>query len=341
MANGPELLQGLPEKVPLIGGSIKEEVLWECTTCGACANVCPVGNEHLRDIIEMRRSLVMEHGRMPEIMSRAIRSLETRSRPFYGTGFSADDWKNGMSVPVFEAGKTEYLLWLGCSVIYEERAQKIARAMVRILETAGISFGVIEEPRCTGDPAKQMGNEFLFQEIAGQNIADFCELSINKIITLCPHCYHSFITYYPELGGVYEVIPHVVILKRILESGLLKIKRSAKTICYHDPCYLARHNGIVNAPRSVLAATAHVVEMPMNRKSSFLLRCRRRQILVGGRGAAHKSCGGAQQAIDTGAEILATACPFCLVMLTDGLKAITDDVQKVYDIAELVALQME
>lgn len=339
LEEGPDLLAGRPEKRALIGGVIKESVLWECTTCGACANVCPVGNEHLRDILEMRRYLAMEQGRLPEIMSRAVRSLETRSRPFYGTGFSADDWKEGMAVPVYEAGKTEYLLWLGCAVMYEERAQQIARAMVAILQAGGVSFGVLETPRCTGDPAKQMGNEFLFQELAAQNIADFEEMEIRKIITLCPHCYHSFNNDYTELGGNYEVIPHVLMIQRLLASGSISVQTSASTICYHDPCYLSRHNGLVEEPRAVIASTAALVEMPRNRKGSFCCGAGGGNFWSEEEGERINQAR-AKQAVDTGADLVATACPFCLVMLTDGMKAFTDE-KKIYDIAELVAEQMQ
>ena len=257
------------ERIELIGASIAQDELWQCTTCGACANVCPVGNEHLRDIIEMRRYLMMEKGQVPELPGRAIKSLEAREHPFFGTSAGKKDWQKGIDVPIFEKGETEYLLWIGCSTIYEERAQKIARSMVNILLGSGVSFGILEDSRCSGDPAKQMGNEFLFNELALKNIEEFSSLGVKKIITLCPHCYHSFTHYYPELGGIYDVFPHVLFIRMLVESRKLQIRKNSKIFVYQDPCYLARHNDIVEEPRDLISKLGNLVEMKRNRKSSF------------------------------------------------------------------------
>ena len=342
-ANGSRLLsesrQGGEEadRVALIGDSIAVDELWQCTTCGACANVCPVGNEHLRDIIEMRRYLMMEEGEVPDLLGRAVKSLEARNHPFFGTGAGPGDWRKGKDVPVFEEGKTEYLLWIGCAVIYEERAQKIARSMVDILEQAGVSYGILKEHRCTGDPAKQMGNEFLFNELAMQNIEEFSGMGVKKIITLCPHCYHSFMHYYPDLGGTYDVIPHSLMLQRLIESEKLKLTKNSKTITYHDPCYLARHNNILEGSRQAISALGELVEMPRNGKASFCC--------GGGGGNYWAEEEGtrinqtrAEEAFETDADVIATACPFCLLMLTDGMKKFTDD-DLVFDIAELISSQ--
>ena len=339
--NGPKLLSTPNEnwkeieRVDLIKDSIGKDVLWQCTTCGACTNVCPVGNEHLRDIIEMRQYQMMEEADVPELAGKAIRSLEARGHPFFGTAAGRKDWQTGLEVPTFEAGVTEYLLWLGCSIIYEERAQKIARAMVNILQKAGVSFGVLEDTRCTGDFAKQMGNEFLFNELAQQNIKDFSSFGVKKIITMCPHCFHSFKHYYPELGGTYEVIPHVLFIKMLIKSGKLEVKKNSIKITYHDPCYLARHNGIIDEPRKIISEIGNLVEMPRNRNSGFCC--------GGGGGNYWAEEDGtrinqvrAKEAFDTASDVIATACPFCLLMITDGLKSFSDE-QKVYDIAELIS----
>ncbi len=343
-ANGPRLLAAPQEtwneieRINLIGDSISEDELWQCTTCGACANVCPVGNEHLRDIIEMRRYLIMEEGRVPELAGKAIKSLEARGHPFFGTGTGKQDWQKGLDVPIFEKGKSEYLLWIGCSIIYEERAQKIARAMVDILHKAGVSFGILKDSRCTGDPAKQMGNEFLFNELALQNIEDFSTLNVEKIITMCPHCYHSFVHYYPELGGTYEVIPHIVMIKRLMETHRLEINDGSSKITFHDPCYFARHNDILTEPRNIISKVGNLTKMPRDGKSSFC---------CGGGGGNYWAeeegtrinRARAQEALATGADMIATACPFCLLMMTDGLKGFTEE-EKVYDIAEIVCAHM-
>lgn len=327
------------ERAGLIGDDfIREEELWQCTTCGACANVCPVGNEHLRDIIELRRYLMMEEGKSTELMSKAIKSLEARQHPFFGTGSGPKDWRKGLDVPIFEQGNTEYLLWIGCSATYEERAQNIGRAMVNILKKTGVSFGILKEARCTGDPAKQMGNDYLFEELAMQNIEEFESLGIKKIITLCPHCYHSFTHYYPELGGSFEVIPHAVFIDSLMGTGKLKLQTGSETVCYHDPCYLGRHNEILDEPRNVVSGTGKLVEMSRNKNASFCC--------GGGGGNYWAEEEGtrinqvrAGEAFDTQADKIATSCPFCLLMMTDGLKKYTEE-QKAFDIAELIEMRM-
>lgn len=324
------------DRVKLVGDSIPEQVLWQCTTCAACANVCPVGNEHLRAILEMRRFQMMEEGKTTDLMGKAVKSLEARSHPFFGTGFGPNDWKKGLNVPFFEEGKTEYLLWIGCAISYEERSQNIARAMVEILEKAGVSFGILKNSRCSGDPAKQMGNEFLFSELATQNIEDFSGLGVKKILTMCPHCFNSFVNHYPEFGGTYEVIPHAVFIENLIQSGKLNLVKSKDAITYHDPCYLARHNDILAEPRKVLAAIGAIREMPRHGKANFC---------CGGGGGNYWAeeegtrinQARAKEAFDCGTEKIATACPFCLPMLTDGLKKYTEE-SKVFDIAELVSI---
>ena len=193
-----------------------EEALFACTTCTACMEACPACINQPKTILKFRQNLVMEQSRIPELMGKAMSSLEQRAHPFFGTGSGPNDWRKDLDVPIFAKGETEYLLWIGCSATYEERAQKIARAMVRILDKAGVSYGILEESRCTGDPAKQMGNEFLFSELAQMNIEEFNELGVNKIITLCPHCYNSFSRHYPPMGGTYTLIPHAVFIEQLI-----------------------------------------------------------------------------------------------------------------------------
>jgi len=287
----------------------------------------------------MRQYLLMERSEIPEIMGRAYRSLENRGHPFFGTTCGPNDWRKGIDVPVFEKGKTEYLLWIGCAVAYEERAQNVARAMVKLLKKANISFGILPETRCTGDPAKQMGSEFLFIEIAEQNIEYLTSLGVKKIITMCPHCYDSFVHYYPELGGDYQVISHVTMLKQLIDSGRLYAKNLGINITFHDSCYLGRHNRIFDEPRYVLSFLGDIIEMKRNRELSFCC--------GGGGGNYWAEEEGirinkerAREAFETGADIIATACPFCLLMLTDGIKGFTQE-KKVFDIAELLENYME
>jgi Fe-S oxidoreductase len=318
---------------------IKHSVIYSCTTCAACLEVCPVLINQPKAIMRMRQFLLMELSQIPETMGRAYRSLENRGHPFFGTGFGPKDWCRDMQVPIFEKGKTEYLLWIGCSTVYEERAQSIARATVRLLQKAGVSFGILPEVRCTGDPAKQMGSEFMFVEIAQQNIEYLDSLGVKKIITMCPHCYDSFVHYYPELGGEYEVIPHVLMIKNLIDSGRLHLKTKSLSITFHDSCYLGRHNRIFDEPRELLSRIGNLIEMKRNRENSFCC--------GGGGGNYWGEEEGtrinrerAKEAFETGADIVVTVCPFCLLMLTDGIKAFTQE-KKVFDVAELVENSIE
>ncbi|QTA92893.1 heterodisulfide reductase-related iron-sulfur binding cluster [Desulfonema magnum] len=332
------LQQGKLEDESLVD-AVSSDAVFSCTTCAACMEACPVCINQPKTIMKLRQHLIMERSEIPELMGKAHSSLELRQHPFFGTGAGQKDWRKDLEVPIFEAGKTEYLLWIGCSVTYEERAQKIAREMVNILDHAGVSYGILEEARCTGDPAKQMGNEFLFNELAEQNIEEFSELGVKKIITLCPHCYNSFVRHYSKLGGVYEVTPHSVFIKVLMESGKLNLTKSTKTICYHDPCYLGRRNNILDEPREVVSSIGELVEMPRNRRESFCC--------GGGGGNYWAEEEGTRinqvrtrEALDTNADVIATACPFCLLMITDGSKKFTEE-QKAFDIAELVSMQLK
>ncbi len=310
------------------------QAAFDCVTCAACMEACPVSISQPESILQLRRHFVMEQSQIPEVMGHAQKNLEGRQHPFVGTAASPDDWRRDLDVPLFEKGETEYLLWIGCAITYEERAQEIARATVRILQASAVSFGVLEQARCTGDPAKQMGNELLFVELAQQNIEDFEALGIEKIITLCAHCYNSFTRYYPELGGSYQVIPHAVLIQELIEAGKLRLARSEERVTFHDPCYLSRHNDIESEARGVLSAVGELVEMPRNRKQSFCCGAGGGNYW-GGEGGERINEVRSREALDTGAEKIATSCPFCLLMLTEGVSKHTDE-RRVFDIAELV-----
>jgi Fe-S oxidoreductase len=313
------------------------EAMFNCTTCAACVEACPVSNNPAEIIVEFRRHYVMDLSQMPDTMAAANRNLESRGHPFVGTSANPDDWRAGLAVPVFQAGKTEYLLWIGCSVIYEERTQEIARAMVKILNAAGVSYGILEEARCTGDPAKMMGNEIQFVEIAEANIEAFHEQQIQKVLTVCAHCYNSFDRYYPQLGADWQTIPHSVFIDQLIEDGALSIAfDEGDKITFHDPCYLARHNGIVDAPRKLVAAVGQLIEMPRNKENSFCCGAGGGNYWGGHGGTARISDVRVQEAFDTGADKIATSCSFCNLMLTSSASKHSES-RKVYDVAELVA----
>ena len=314
-----------------------KEAIFNCTTCAACVEECPVSNNPAEIILEFRRHYVMDLSEMPDTMAAANRNLESREHPFVGTSSNPEDWRKGLDVPFFEPGETEYLLWIGCSVTYEERAQEIARAMVKILEAAGVSYGIFEEARCTGDPAKMMGNEMQFVEIAEQNIEEFKEQQIQKVITMCAHCYNSFDRYYPELGADWQTIPHSVLIDELISQGKLTIaEKTNEKITFHDPCYLARHNGIVDAPRNVVSSIGQLIEMPRNQKESFCCGAGGGNYWGGQGGTARISDVRIKEAFDTGADKVATSCSFCNLMLTSSSTKHTEE-RKVFDVAELVA----
>ena len=329
------LEQGKTDDVSL-ADALGMQAMFDCTTCGACIEECPVSNKPAEAIVEVRRHFVMERSEMPPTMASAIRNMDARGHPFVGTSANPEAWRKGLSVPFFEPGKTEYLLWLGCSVIYEERAQQVARAMVKILDAAGVSYGILSTARCTGDPAKMMGNEIQFVEIAQTNIDEFNAMQIHKVITLCAHCFNSFDRYYPELGAQWETIPHVVLIEQLIREHKIAPVKTSETITLHDSCYLARQNDIVDETRTVISAVGNLVEMPRNRKNSFCCGGGGGNYWGGGGGTARISDVRSDEALATGAQKIATSCPFCLLTLTAGVGRHTAE-RKVHDLAELVA----
>ena len=331
------LAQGKIDDAQMID-DIGAEAIFDCTTCAACVEECPVSNSPAEIVLEMRRHLVMDRSEMPDSLAMVNRNLESRGHPFAGTAANPDDWKKGLDVPLFEAGETEYLLWLGCAVTYEERAQEVARAMVRILEAAGVSYGILGEARCTGDPAKMGGNEIQFVEMAQDNIEAFRERKIQKVITMCAHCYNSFDRYYPELGADWVTIPHAMLIEELIGQGRLQVERDeAELITFHDPCYLARHNDIVEEPRTVVSAVGKLIEMPRNKKEAMCCGAGGCNYWSTNKpGTPRISDVRTREAIDTGAAKIATSCSFCLLMLTSSATRDGPE-RKVFDIAELVA----
>lgn len=317
--------------------AVGQDEIFECRTCGACSQACPAFVNPLKSIWQMRQNLVMERGELPEIMGQACKDMEAYMHPF-STSTSPDDWRRDLEVPIYVAGDTQYLLWIGCAVAYDDRAQAVGRAMVNILNQTDISYGIIEEARCTGDPAKQMGDDYLFSMMANTNIELFNEMGVKNIITMCPHCYNSFKQYYPPLGATFHPIPHSVLLRDLIHQGKIRLNFTGEKVTYHDPCYLGRHNGIFKEPRDVIKFFGKIVEMDRKCENSFCCG-------AGGGNYWHEEEGSrinqarAKEALETGAEKMMSSCPFCLSMLTDGIKAFRDD-KFAFDIAELVEQHM-
>lgn len=330
----------LPSLVPNV---ISPDVLWSCTTCRACEVACPVLIEYVDKIVDMRRNLVLMQGAMAPEVQTALKNIETNSNP-WGIGYSTrGDWAKDLGVKKLSEDKNvEYLYFVGCAGSFDERAKKVSRAFVKILKEAGISFGILgEEEKCTGDSARRIGNEYLFQMLAKENVETFNRYGVKKIITTCPHCYNTIKNEYPQFCGNYEVLHHTELIAGLLSDGKIKSGTSlhGKTITYHDSCYLGRYNDIYDEPRSILKSLpgAHLEEMEL---SYDVGRC------CGAGGGRmwmeenigtrmnHKRLEDIQKT--TSATIVATACPFCLTMLFDAVKEKNVPDMEVMDVAELV-----
>lgn len=330
--------------------AVSPEALFACTTCAACMEACPVHIEQMPKIVDARRYLVMEEADFPEGMMDMMNSLEQRKHPFAGTQFNRVDWTEGLDIDVMadmdDPHEAEVLMWVGCGGALVERNRNTVRATAKLLKKAGVKFAILgREESCTGDPARRVGNEFLFEMLAKGNVETLSRYGVRKVVTSCPHCFNSFRNEYPQFGGSYEVYHHTQFLDRLLESGRLHGHDAASgsngtsTITFHDPCYLGRHNGEYEAPRNLLAKVggARQVEMQRSRNTSFCC--------GGGGGMAfvdeppdqRVNQERAQEAVDTGADVVAVGCPFCATMLDDGVNARRGDRDvKVRDVAELL-----
>ncbi len=342
-----DTLRARPElSEPLAGGVIREETLWACTTCMACMEACPVFIEHVPKILDLRRYLTMEEGRLPAGMREAVRGLERRGHPWAGTRWSRRDWYRELPVGELRnlgnAGAVDVVYWAGCAVL-DERYQKVAQSVVRLLDRAGLRVGVLgPEEQCTGDPARRMGDEFLFQSLMARNRETFDRYGIRRLVTSCPHCYNVFRHEYGREGG-WEVIHHTQLLQRLLREGRLKVRAGrGDRVTYHDPCYLARYNGSVQEPREILRRVAGdgFVEMRRSGRNSFCCGAGGGRVWVEEPGPQRPGRVRAAEAADTGAKVLAVACPFCLQMLEDGAKTVSREMQ-VVDLAELLEAGVE
>jgi len=335
----------IPSEVPLLNFAISEEAIWACTACGACVDICPVGNEPMRDIIDIRRSLVLMDNNFPDQLQNAFRGMERTTNPWNSPQSERLEWAEGLGIPTIkENPNPEYLRWLGCAPATDIRAQKTTRAFAKILNRAGINYAILGEMEtCSGDSARRAGNEYLFFELASTNIKIFNEIKPKKILTTCPHCLHTIKNEYPAFGGQYQVVHHSQLISDLFINGRLHLRDDAagESITYHDPCYLGRQNSIYKEPRLTIRQTgAQLIEMPQYGKNSFCCGAGGAQIWkeeASGTASINKTR--INQAHNTGAGKLAVGCPFCMLMLNDAVKNVNREME-VLDIAEIVAAQL-
>lgn len=341
-----EKVLALNSEKQLVGDVIAEDTLWACTTCRACEEVCPVAIEHVPRIIAMRQGQTLIAQSYPKELNPALKGLERNGNP-WGIGYDKrDEWAKGLGVTTMaDNPDVEYLLWVGCAGSFDDRAKKVSVSLVKILQKAGVSFSILGvEEKCTGDFARKVGNEMLFQMLAQENIETLNGYNVKKIIAACPHCLNTLKHDYPQLGGNYQLIHHSEFIEQLVKEGKIKLNQSMKgTITYHDPCYLGRYNDIYRQPRSLLQAvsTDEIKEMDRSGKESFCCGA------GGGRMWMEESIGKkiylerTREIVDLHATTVAVSCPFCLTMIEDGIKEMDKvDTVRTKDIAELVAQYM-
>jgi Fe-S oxidoreductase len=332
-----QLLTG--SDAPLVPDAVPEESVWDCVTCGACVQACPVSIEHVDQIVDLRRHLVMVDSTFPAEAEPMLRDVERASNPWGKPQSERADWAAELGVRVLEPAEPapDYLYWVGCASSFDERARRTAESTARLLLAAGVEFAILG-PResCTGDPARRIGNEYVFQALAEQNVGVLNAAGIRKIVTGCPHCFNTLANEYPDFGGTYEVLHHTELLAHLLRDGRLTPKNDGHlAITYHDSCYLARHNDVLEEPRQLVAAVGKPVEMRRTGKSTFCCGAGGAHMWMEERGRPINE-ERVREAAGTGAETLAVACPFCTVMLGDGAQDVAPGL-RVTDVATLLA----
>lgn len=361
-----EMARQTKETEALVGGAISEEALWACTTCRACMEICPVSIEHVPKIVDMRRHLVMEESAFPSEVTSLFNNIERNGNPWEISNDTRAEWAAGLNIPLLgEHPEADVLYWVGCMGSFDQRNRRVATAVAKILQAAQVDFAILgPEEACTGDPARRIGNEYLWQMQAQQNIATLDGYGFNRtkqahnghngqqvskhrtVITACPHCFNTLGNEYPQLGGDYEVVHHTTFIDTLLAEEKLHLPEGfdRRTLTYHDPCYIGRYNGVYEEPRRVLTVLNRngVKEMERNRSKSFCCGG------GGGRAWMEEKIGKRvnqtrmKEALSTGAEVLAAACPFCITMFDDGIKGLeAENRMQIEDIAEIVVRALE
>jgi Fe-S oxidoreductase len=346
LANGPQLQKKDAAALPLIGegkGSVAADAIWSCTTCGACMAACPVFIEQMPKLVKMRRHLVETAADFPEELLNLFENMEQRSNPWGIAPGERTKWCAQLEVQPFVAGKTEYLFFVGCAGAFDSRNKQVTVAMTQILDAAGVSWGILgKEEKCCGDSVRRLGNEFVFERLATENVALFREKGVKKIITQCPHCFTTLKNDYKQYGLELEVIPHAELLDQLLREGKLTLNRETTglgKIVFHDSCYLGRHNDVYEAPRSVIAQAAGSApdELARNRENSFCCGAGGGRMWLEEHQGERINLNRVDEALGKNPDTICVTCPYCMTMIEDGLKDRQAGKTRVRDIAEVVA----
>lgn len=335
--------EGVVFKKTLVHDYISDKELWQCTTCMACVQECPVMIEHVDAIVDMRRNLVLTESQFPNELNNVFKSLETNFTPWAFNPADRANWAEGLDIKTLSEDKnSEYLFWVGCAGSFDDRYKKVSQSFAKLMQKGEIDFRILgTEEKCNGDTARRLGNEYLAQMMMQENVETLNNYGVKKIVTACPHCYHSLKHEYKQFGGNFEVKHHTELIQEMLDSGKIKLKENGSTskVTFHDSCYLGRYNDIYDSPRESLQNVngLELVEMQRNKSKGFCCGA------GGGRMFLEDDEGGrineerTEEAIQTGADTIASACPFCMTMMSDGVKASekTNDVS-VKDIAEII-----
>ena len=328
---------------PIVGTGVPEEMIWDCVTCGACLEACPVSIEHIDHIVDLRRSRVMLDAQFPTEAEPMLRDVERTANPWGKPQTTRAEWAESLGVRVLEPGDPapEYLYWVGCAGSFDERARASAESTARLLQRAGVDFAILG-PRetCTGDPARRMGNEYVFQGCAEQNVATLNEHGVQKIVASCPHCFNTLANEYGDFGGDYDVVHHTELLAQLVDDGRLQPAGDAGSVTYHDSCYLARHNDVRMQPRKLLQVIGQPVEMERRGRNTFCCGAGGAHMWMEERGDKQINVERAREAAATGADTLAVACPYCTIMLDDGVRE-TGAAMRVADVATLLAESLD
>jgi Fe-S oxidoreductase/nitrate reductase gamma subunit len=347
LINGPLIDKKEAPVLPLIGaggeGSVSHEVLWSCTTCGACMEVCPVSIEHVSKIVEMRRNLVEMNAKVPAELLPFFESTEQRSNPWGIVPSDRIKWAADSNVKPFETGKTEYLFYVGCFGAFDARSRRVSLAISKILDASGISWGILgKDELCCGDSMRRLGNEFVFDRMTKDNIKIFTDKGIKKIITQCPHCYNTLKNDYRQYGLELEIIHHTELINNLIKAGKLRLD-SAKdmgVVVFHDSCYLGRYNEIYEAPRSVITSVTGKapVEMEHNHEKSFCCGAGGGRMWMEESEGTKINMARVEEALKKEPQTICVSCPYCMTMFEDGLKSIkADEKVQVMDVAEIVS----